>query len=118
MRDTREQAIPGGDITTIQTGTDSSPKTVMPYDCEIMGVAWWCDKTIATSSDIDHQFDVFLNGSDHSIDMHIKDGVAQGIGRFDAEMFAAQGDAIHLKSQDQQGTASSRWYCTYIVKPR
>ncbi len=118
MRDTREVPIPGGDITTIQTGTDSTPTTVMPFDCEIMGVAWWCDKTIATSSDVDHQFDVEVNDADVSIDLHIKDGVAKGIGRFDAELFCAQGDAVVLKSQDQQNTASSHWYCTYIVKPR
>ncbi len=117
MRDTREVPISGGDITTIQTGTDSTPTTVLPFDCEVTGVAWWCDKTIATTSDVDHQFDVEINGSDVSIDLHIKDGVAQGIGYFDSPVYAAAGDAIVLKSQDQQNTASSHWYCTYIVKP-
>ena len=118
MRDTREVPIPGGSIAAIETGSGASPTTVLPFDCEVTGVAWWCDKTIATTSDVDHQFDVKINGSDVSIDLHIKDGVAQGIGYFDKPVYAAAGAAITLTSQNQQITGSSAWYCTYIVKPR
>ncbi len=118
MRDIREVPIPGGSIATINTGSGASPTSVLPFGCEVIGVAWWCDKTIDVAGNADHQFDVKLNAVDQSIDLHIKDGVAQGIGYFDAELFAAAGDAITLTSQNQQITASSACYFTYIVKPR
>ncbi len=117
MRDIREVPIPGGSIAAINTGSGASPVTVLPFDCEVIGVAWWCDKTIATTSDVDHEFDVKINTVDQTIDLHIKDGVAQGIGYFDSPVYAAAGDSITLTSQNQQITASSAWYCTYIVKP-
>ncbi len=116
MRDTREVPIPGGSIATIDTGTTKSPLTVLPFGCEVVGVAWWCDKLIDVAGDADHTFDVFLNGSDVGIDLHIKDGVAQGIGYFDAEFFAAAGDGIQLLSNNDQFTALSAGYFTYIVK--
>ena len=118
MRDIREVPIPGGSIATINTGSAPSPITVLPFGCEVVGVAWWCDKTIDVAGNADHQFDVKLNAVDQSIDLHIKDGVAQGIGYFDAELFAAAGDGIRLISNNEQITAASACNFTYIVKSR
>lgn len=111
MRNTREVPLPAGTASGIE-GASTSSNVVIPFACEIIGIAWRTSVVL----DADHTMDITLNGSDSGADLQMPDTEQQGIAYLSEKLFPAEGDLFAMTSNSEQ-TAATNAFFTLIIVP-
>lgn len=116
MRNVLEIGIPFPSLDDINAGSVTTVERVVPFDCELVGVAAELTQAIAPAV---HSFDVLVNGAELATprDLEMFVGFLGGVVHLDGKVFLSKGDALSFSSNNEQTTADTDCIMAAIVRP-